>query len=87
MGLFDFDSQAKLELDQKGEISVILVAHDNDSFPIIGGSNVISDVIIEDSRARGTVKLGEPKKFSGKSYSLDLTFDVEVLKLPTTNKK
>ena len=87
MGLFDFDSQAKLEFDQKGELSVILVAHDNDSFPIIGGSNVVSDVIIEDSRARGTVKLGEPKKFSGKSYSLDLTFDVEVLKLPATDKE
>ena len=82
LGLFDFDSQAKLEIDKEDKISVILVAHENSSFPIIGGSNVLSDVIIEDGRARGTVKLEEPKKFSGKSYSLDLTFDVEVLKLP-----
>ena len=82
LGLFDFDSQAKLEIDTEDKISVILVAHENASFPILGGSNVLSDVIIEDGRARGTVKLEEPKKFSGKSYSLDLTFDVEVLKLP-----
>ena len=40
LGLFDFDSQAKLEIDKEDNISVILVAHDNDSFPIIGGSNV-----------------------------------------------
>ncbi len=86
MGLFDFDSQAKLEFNQEGKLNVIFVAHDNNSFPIFG-SNAISDVVIEDGRARGTVKLGEPKKFAGKSYSVDLTFDVEVLKLPATNEK
>ena len=87
LGLFDFDSQAKLEIDKEDKISVILVAHDNDSFPIIGGSNVVSDVIIEDGRARGTVKLEEPKNFGGKKYSLDLSFDVEVLMLPTKVKE
>lgn len=87
MGLFDFDSQAKLEFDQKGELTVILVAHDNKSFPIIGNSDVISDVVIEDGRARGTLKFGEPWKFAGTKYLLDLTFDVEVLKLPATIEK
>ena len=85
MALFDFDSQVKIEIEMGDKIEVIFVAHDNNSFPIIGGSNVISDLIIEDGRARGTVTLEEPKNFSGKKYSIDLTFDVEVLKLPAKN--
>lgn len=90
LGLFDFDSQVKLEFERKGEtdeLTVIFVAHDNSSFPIIAGSNVISDVIIEDGRARGTIKLEQPKAFGGKKYSVDLTFDVEVLKLPAKVKE
>ena len=43
-------------------------------------------MIIEDGRARGTFKLNN-KEIDGTKYSLDLTFDVEVLMPPTKVKE
>ena len=85
-GLVGFDSQVKLEIDDEDQISGIVVEHNNTSFPILDNSIDLADVIIEDGRARGTFKL-DNKEIDGTKYSLDLTFDVEVLKLPTKVKE
>ncbi len=85
--LSGFGSQVKLEIDDEDQISGISVEHQTTSFPILDNSSFdLGDVIIEDGRARGTFKL-ENKEIDDTKYSLDLTFDVQVLKPPTRAKE
>ncbi len=80
-----FGSQVKLEIDDEDQITGISVEHQNTSFPILDNIE-LGDLIIEDGRARGTFKL-ENKEIDGAKYSIDLTFDVEVLKATTKVKE
>ncbi len=84
-GLFEPHTQVKILIDRDDKPSSMNLWHDNASMS--GNSNLIGDVVVEDGRARGTVKLSKPDEFLGKTYSFDLTFDVEVLKLPSTAKE
>lgn len=84
-GLFEPHAQVKILIDRDDKPSSMNLWHDNASMS--SNADLTGDVVVEDGRARGTVKLGKPSEFFGKTYSFDLTFDVEVLKLPTTAKE
>ena len=58
-----------------------------DNTSINSNANLAGDVVVEDGRARGTAKLAKPGEFFGKEYTFEVTFDVEVLLLPTSNDK
>ena len=80
-GLFEFQSQVKVEINKDDQPSMMSLWHDNAS--LNSNSDLVGEVIVEDGRARGTVKLGKPSEFIGKTFGFEITFDVEVLPLPT----
>lgn len=82
---FDFSSQVKVTIDKNDKISFLNLYADGAS--INQNTGLVGDVIVEDGRARGTVKLGEEIDFAGKKINFDLTFDLDVLKLPSTAKE
>ncbi len=82
---FEPQSQVKVLIDKNDKLSMMNLWHDNAS--LNSNSDLIGDVVVEDGRARGTAKLGKASEFFGKTFSFDLTFDVEVLKLPATAKE
>ena len=77
---FEPQSQVKVLIDKNDKLSMMNLWHDNAS--LNSNADLIGDLVVEDGRARGTAKLGKPTEFFGKTFSFDLTFDVEVLKLP-----
>ncbi len=79
-GLFETQSQVKVEIDKDDRPAMMNLWCDGAS--LNSNSDLIGDVIVEDGRARGTVKLGKPSEFFGKTFSFEITFDVEVLLLP-----
>lgn len=79
-GLFEAQSQVKVVIDKDDKPSMMSLWHDGAS--LNSNADLAGDVIIEDGRARGTVKLGKPTEFFGKKFSFEITFDVEVLPLP-----
>ena len=78
--LFEFQSQVKVVIDKDDRPSMMNLWHDGAS--INSNANLVGDVIIEDGRARGTIKLSKPSEFVGKKFSFEITFDVDVLPLP-----
>lgn len=58
----------------------------HDGASLNSNADLVGEAVVEDGRARGTVKLGKPSEFFGKTFSFDLTFDVNVLPLPASNK-
>lgn len=83
--IFEVQSQVKVVIDKDDKLSMMNLWHDNAS--LNSNSDLIGDVVVEDGRARGTAKLGKATEFFGKTFSFELTFDVEVLKLPATEKE
>ena len=79
-GLFEFQPQVRLQIDSADSIKQMNLWADSAS--ISSNADLAGDVIIEDGRARGTVKLSKPGEFAGKTYTFDVTFDVPVLPLP-----
>lgn len=51
------------------------------------GSDLTGSALVEDGRARGTVKLTDPGSFFDKIYTADITFDVPVLTRNSTPLK
>lgn len=84
-GLFETQAQVKILIDRDDKPSSMNLWHDNAS--LNSNADLVGETVVEDGRARGTVKLGKASEFFGKTYSFDLTFDVEVLRLPTTAKE
>ena len=82
--LFEFQSQVKVVIDKDDRPSMMILWHDGAS--INSNSNLVGDVIIEDGRARGTIKLSKPSEFIGKTFSFEITFDAEVLLLPAKDE-
>ena len=72
--------------------NVDLIIDDNDSLQRVSiwvdGASVSSnadlegDITIADGRVRGTAKLSEPGTVSDKTYNFNVSFDLEVMKLP-----
>lgn len=79
-GLFEFQPQVRLQIDSADSIKQMNLWADNAS--VSSNADLAGDVVIEDGRARGTVKLSKPGEFAGKTYTFDVTFDVAVLPLP-----
>lgn len=84
-GYFDFSTQVKVTIDKNDKPSFLNLFADGAS--INQNTGLVGDVIVEDGRARGTVKLDKVIDFAGKNINFDLTFDVDVLKLPATDKE
>lgn len=84
-GNFDFASQVKVTIDKDDNPAFLNLYADGAS--INQNTGLVGDVIVEDGRARGTVKLDKAIDFAGKSINFDLTFDVEVLMLPKPTKE
>lgn len=84
-GLFEPQSQVKIEIDKDDRLSSMNLYSDGASMS--SNANLIGDVIVEDGRARGTGKLGKSEEFFGKTLSFEVTFDLEVIKLPATDKE
>jgi hypothetical protein len=80
-GFFDFASQVKVTIDKDDRPSFLNLYADGAS--INQNTGLVGDVIVEDGRARGTVKLDKAVDFAGKTINFDLTFDVDVLPLAT----
>lgn len=59
-----------------------------DTTPGNGSGDALSgDALVEDGRARGTVKLKEPGSFFDKAYTAEISFDVPVLSRDSTPAK
>jgi hypothetical protein len=84
-GLFESQSQVKIEIDKDDRVSSMNLYSEGAS--LNSNADLIGDVIVEDGRARGTARLGKPTEFFGKTFSFEMTFDVEVLPLPATPKE
>ena len=84
-GYFEFSSQVKVTIDKNDKPAWLNLNADGAS--INQNTGLVGDVIVEDGRARGTVKLDKPIDFAGKNINFNLTFDIEVLKLPATVKE
>ena len=78
---FDFSSQVKVTIDKNDKISFLNLYADGAS--ISQNTGLVGDVIVEDGRARGTVKLDKEIDFAGKKINFDLTFDLDVIPLAT----
>lgn len=80
-GLFEVQPQVKVEIDKNDRLAMMHLWVNNVS--LNSNADLVGDVIVEDGRARGTVKLGKPAEFFDKEYSFELTFDVDVIPLPS----
>jgi hypothetical protein len=74
---FEFTPQVKFVIDSEDNVSSMHFWADNTS--VSGNSDLTGDVVIEDGRARGTVKMTKPGEFFDKQYRFDVSFDVDVL--------
>ena len=84
-GLFEFQSQVKVSIDK--EDRPVMMNLYSDGASLSSNSSMVGDVVIEDGRARGTVKLGKPSEFFGKTFSFEITFDVDVMLLPAATSE
>lgn len=84
-GLIDFSSQVKVTIDKEDRPAFLNLYADGVS--LSQNTNLVGDMIVEDNRARGTVKFDKPVDFFKKTINFDLTFDLEVLPLPATAKE
>lgn len=80
-GYIDFSSQVRVTIDKDDRPAFLNLYASGVS--LSQNTGLVGDVIVEDGRARGTMKLNEAVEFAGKTINFDLTFDLEVLPLPT----
>ncbi len=77
---FEFIPQVKFEIDAEDNVSSMHLWADNASLG--GNSDLAGDVVIEGGRVRGTARTTKPGEFFDKKYSVEVSFDVEVLGKP-----
>ncbi len=77
---FEFIPQVKFEIDAEDNVSSMHLWADNASLG--GNSDLAGDVVIEGGRARGTARTTKPGEFFDKKYSVEASFDIEVLGKP-----
>lgn len=82
---FEFTPQIKLVIDADDNVSSLSIWADNIS--IGSNSDMESDVVIEDGRARGTATMSQPREFLDTEYRFDVSFDVNVLGEDTSRPK
>lgn len=77
---FEFIPQVKFEIDAEDNVSSMHLWADNASLG--GNSDLAGDVVIEGGRVRGTARTTKPGEFFDKKYSVETSFDVELLGAP-----
>jgi hypothetical protein len=78
----EFQTQVKLLFNSKEKLQSMSIWCDNLSVSATGSDNVKASIVIEEGRARGTVKTTQPGEAVGKAYDFDVSFDATVLALP-----
>lgn len=76
----EFQPHVRLQIDKSDEVKQMDLWADNSS--VSSNANLSGDVVIEDGRVRGTAKLTKPGEVSSKTYTFEVSFDLEVLPLP-----
>lgn len=84
-GIFETQPQVVLQIDDNDALTQAAIWADNAS--ISSNADLEGDVTVNEGRVRGTAKLAEPGEFFGKKYDFSLSFDMEVIKLPTSTEK
>jgi hypothetical protein len=82
---FEFVPQVKLVVDAEDKVRSQFIWADNTS--LSGNDDLAGEVVIEDGRARGSVKMAEPGEFFEKKYTFAVSFDVPVLGQPASAAK
>jgi len=82
----EFQAQIKLVINANEQLQGMSIWCDGLSISSSGADNIKTSVVIEDGRARGTVKTTEPGETFGKKYDFEVSFDTAVLALPTAGK-
>ena len=83
-GLFEFQAQVRLQIDDADKVQSVSLWADNVS--VSGNSDVEGQVLVEDGRVRGTARLAKPGEFFKKMYTFDVSFDAALLVAPTPKK-
>lgn len=74
---FEFIPQIQLRIDADDNVSSVFLWADGIS--ISGNSNVGSDIVVEDGRARGTARSTKSEEFGGGKHEFTVSFDATVL--------
>jgi hypothetical protein len=82
---FEFTPQVKLLIDADDNVSSVSIWADNMSLGSNDGLN--DDIVIEDGRARGIARMTEAGKFIDKTYTFEVSFDVNVLGKRRSSRK
>lgn len=77
----DFQSQVKLEFDDNDAVKQLNLY--SDGFSMSSNSDLESDAVIVNGRIRGTAKLTKPGESFGKKFTFSVSFDTEIIPLPT----
>jgi hypothetical protein len=79
---FEFIPQVKFVIDGEDNLNSMHIWADNAS--LSGNSDLAGDVVIEGGRVRGTARTTKPGEFFDKKYSVEASFDVELLGTPAS---
>ena len=79
-GFFEVQPQVRLQIDKSDEIKKMDLWADGAS--VSSNADLAGDAVVEDGRVRGTAKLSKPGEFFGKEYTFEVSFDLEILRLP-----
>jgi hypothetical protein len=79
-GIFELQPNINLTIDDNDSLNRVSIWVDGAS--VSSNADLDGDVIINDGRVRGTAKLSEPGTVSDKTYNFNVSFDLEVMRLP-----
>lgn len=77
----EFQTQVKLVIDSRDRLQSMFIWRDGLSVSSSGADNLTGQTLIEDGRARGTLKTTKPGEIFGKAMELDVSFDTSVIPL------
>lgn len=83
----EFQPQIKLIVDSRDRLQSIFAWRDGLSINQSGVDNLNGQTLIEDGRARGTLKTTRSGEIFGKKFDLDVSFDTTVIPLATASAK
>ena len=79
-GIFELQPNITLDIDDNDSLNRVSIWVDGAS--VSSNADLDGDVVINDGRVRGTAKLSEPGTVSDKTYNFNVSFDLEVMRLP-----
>lgn len=81
-GIFELQPHVTLEIDDNDSLQRVAIWVDGAS--VSSNADLEDDITIADGRVRGTAKLTEPGTVFDKTYNFNVSFDLEVMRLPAT---